>query len=94
MQHVGISPGRQKCSQVAETSLAISKEAITAAIVAEKNFILTLGRELGVYANLQDRTVVHFIVVRGIRVSPEGRSGGIGYVSLFMFHTMASAEQW
>ena len=39
MQHVGISPGRQKCSQLAETSLANSKEASTATKVAAKNFI-------------------------------------------------------
>ena len=39
MQHVGVSPGRQKCSQLAETSLANNKDARTATKVAAKNFI-------------------------------------------------------
>lgn len=40
MQHVGISPGRQKCSQLAVTSLASRKEASMTAAAAEKNFML------------------------------------------------------
>lgn len=45
------------------------------------------------YAGLQGRTVVHFIVDQGVRVSPEGRIGAIGHFALLMFHTAASAEQ-
>lgn len=44
------------------------------------------------YADLQGRTVEHFIVDQGLRVSPEGRTGGIGHFSLLMFHTVASGE--
>lgn len=44
MQHVGASPGRQKCSQFAETSFVNSKEAIATASVAEKNFMGTFAR--------------------------------------------------
>ena len=60
MQHVGISPGRQKCSQLAETSLANSKEASTATKVAAKNFIFKDDLRSQVYDILELQSEVPF----------------------------------